>query len=272
MADKIKKLKELKKLYDDGLINQQEYDDIKFEIINQGDIVNAVKEPKESTVQSKITANEKVLATANKTSISENRNAQNTVTKTSKKKRGRNLVLIFLALLIGGMVLWENIFSYGGWDRFIDSGFQYEGWKYYKQEEPESEAGSEYPLIEEGDEYGYEEEVNPVNSNKKMVTETTVSDDCTISDVTTSYLGIAIKVNGERRVNCFLREGSELIGYGKDFVVTHFNHMYITYDCNCKRIASREDANIQVTGVSGDYIQVKFSGQDYLYNKNWKLR
>jgi hypothetical protein len=273
MTDKIIKLKELKKLFDDGLINQQEYDEIKFEIINQGDIVSAVKVPKKSIVQSKIAATDKVpakkTAPPKKTQITVERN--NTSTKKSSRWLLKTL-LIGVPILIIGMVIWEDIFAYGGWDRFVDSGFQYEGWKYYKQEELESEAGSEHPLIEEGDEYGYEEEEKPVNSNKKVLTETTVSDDCTISDVTSDYLGIAIKVNGESRVNCYRRGGAELVGYGKDFVVVYYNYFYITFDCNCENISSKSDANMQVTGVSNDYIRAKWSGQDVVYDKNWESR
>ena len=263
MADKIKKLKELKKLYDEGLINQQEYDDIKFEIINQGDIISAVKAPKESIVQSKIAVTDKVPA--KKTAPQKNTQITIERNNTSTKKSSRWLLktlLIGAPILIIGMVIWEDQFAYGGKSRYELDDYQ-----------DDSDNEKEEYDYEEVNEDGYEEEKEKdvVNSNKKMVTETTVSDDCTISDVSSSYLGIAVKVNGERRVNCYLDAGEELVGYGKDFLVTRGNHNYVTSDCNCKTIAFFNEG-VQVTSVIGDYIYVNYNGLDFRYNKNWKSR
>ena len=92
---------------------------------------------------------------------------------------------------------------------------------------------------------------------------------CVITDVESSYLGISVKSEGSGK--CFIgSSNSELIGYGIDFVVTHYNHMYSVYDCNCKSISHKEDGNIKITAVSNNVIYVKYNNMTYKYDKYWK--
>jgi hypothetical protein len=82
----------------------------------------------------------------------------------------------------------------------------------------------------------------------------------------------AVYVTGKSKPNCYLGGGNKIVGYGKDFVLVEYNHIYFTKDFNCKTIASKETANLGVVTVSESTIKTKQSNGTYTYNKYWKLK
>ena len=83
----------------------------------------------------------------------------------------------------------------------------------------------------------------------------------------------SVYIEGKSRTNCYISGANrKLIGYGKDFFLMEGNNIYTTFDCNCKRIASKETANIKVSSVFGNTIRTKQLNGTYDYNKYWKYK
>jgi hypothetical protein len=82
----------------------------------------------------------------------------------------------------------------------------------------------------------------------------------------------ALYVDGKSSANCYLSGGEKIIGFGIDFVLVEYNHIYFTYDCNCKKIASEMTGNMEILGVSGSTIKTKQLNGIYNYDKYWKLK
>ena len=82
----------------------------------------------------------------------------------------------------------------------------------------------------------------------------------------------AVYINGKSKTNCYIGGRSKLVGIGTDFVLVEDNHIYFTYDCNCKTIASKEVANMGEVTVLGSTIKSKQMNGIYNYNKYWKSK
>jgi hypothetical protein len=80
----------------------------------------------------------------------------------------------------------------------------------------------------------------------------------------------ALYLEGSSSPNCYIGGGNKIVGIGNDFVLVEYNNIYFTKDCNCKTIASKEAANIQVISVSGKLIKTNQLNGVYSYNKYWK--
>ena len=97
-----------------------------------------------------------------------------------------------------------------------------------------------------------------------------------ITDVKLSSDYYSVYVNGDYCCSPAGRN-SKLIGFGNDFVVFEYNHIYFVYgvDLNCnsgcdKTISSKYASNIEIIEVSGDRIKTKQTNGIYYYDKYWK--
>jgi len=98
-----------------------------------------------------------------------------------------------------------------------------------------------------------------------------------ITDVKVNQSWYTVYVNGDYCCSS-VSKANKLIGYGNDFIVFEYNHIYFVYgvDSNCnsscdKVISSKYASNVEIMEVSGNRIKVNGGSNGiYYYDKYWK--